>query len=76
MLDREALRSGVIGLVIGIAITVGWAQVAPPPWGLDQIVTAVGTAAFFAAYFSRSTPSIRRWLRARGSDAGETHRAG
>lgn len=45
----DAAISGVIGLVIGVTVTLVVAAVVPTPWTLWQVLLAVGTATFFAS---------------------------
>jgi hypothetical protein len=47
-----AFTSGLIGLVIGLAVTFLIALLFPPPWSLYQILTSVGFAAFFGSFFT------------------------
>ncbi|HEX6737693.1 MAG TPA: hypothetical protein VF310_05470 [Vicinamibacteria bacterium] len=51
LLARAAV-SGVIGLVIGLLLTVVVAQLSPMPWDLRQSLINVGFACFFTGFFS------------------------
>jgi uncharacterized membrane protein HdeD (DUF308 family) len=44
--------NGLISVVIGIIITYLASLIWPPPWALGPAFIAVGTASFFAAFFT------------------------
>ena len=50
---REALLSGVSGLVIAVVFTMVVAQLIQPPWTLGGSLVAVGLASFFSGFFGR-----------------------
>lgn len=47
-----AIINGVISVVIGLIITYLVSLIWPTPWTLSQAFVAVGSASFFAAFFT------------------------
>jgi len=49
---QDAGIAGVISLAIGVVVTAGVAQVFDTPWGLIEVLLAVGVASLFSGFFS------------------------